>query len=254
QVLNAGSEENDGNSGSATHSSLVSYFSRAKYSFKERYLFEANIRRDASSRFDNDHRVGIFPSVSVGWRLSEEAFIKDMDLFSNLKLRASWGQLGNQQIGSDFPYVSSIGLGSNYIFNDAVVTGASQNVLANKGIMWETTETTNIGIDVGLIESQLVFSFDYFERKTNDILLALPIPLVIGLNPSTQNAGNVENKGWDFSANWIDDIGDFSYSIGANISDVKNRVTNLAGIGPIISGINIIEVGSPINMIYGYET
>ncbi|HLT93548.1 MAG TPA: TonB-dependent receptor, partial [Membranihabitans sp.] len=254
QVLNAGSEENDGNSGSATHSSLVSYFSRAKYSFKERYLFEANIRRDASSRFDNDHRVGIFPSVSVGWRLSEEAFIKDMDLFSNLKLRASWGQLGNQQIGSDFPYVSSIGLGSNYIFNDAVVTGASQNVLANKGIMWETTETTNVGVDVGLFESQFVFTFDYFVRQTNDILLALPIPLVIGLNPSTQNAGNVENKGWDFSATWVDDIGDFSYSIGGNISDVKNKVTNLAGIGPIISGTRIIEVGSPIDMIYGYES
>lgn len=254
QVLNAGSEENDANNGSATHSSLVSYFSRAKYSFKERYLFEANIRRDASSRFDKNNRVGIFPSLSFGWRLSEEEIIKDLDLFSSLKFRASWGELGNQQIGSDFPYVSSIGLGSNFVFNDAVVTGASQNVLANKAIMWETTETTNFGIDVGLLDSRFNFSFDYFVRKTKDILLALPIPLVIGLNPSTQNAGNVENKGWDFSANWVDDIGDFSYNIGINVSDVKNRVTNLAGIGPIISGNNIIEVGSPINMIYGYET
>lgn len=255
QVLNAGSEENDANNGRATHTGLVSYFGRANYSFKERYLLEANIRRDASSRFDKNKRVGVFPSFSAGWRLSEETFIKNLDLFSNLKVRASWGQLGNQQIGSDFPYASSISLGStNYVFNDAVATGAAQQVLANKDIKWETTETTNIGLDAGLLDQRLTLSVEYYSRKTKDILLQLPIPLVIGLDPSTQNAGNVENKGWDFSLDWQDKVGDLQYGAKFNFSDVRNEVTNLAGIGPIINGNAIIEVGSPINLIYGYET
>ncbi len=260
QVLNAGSEENDDTNGTATHNSLVSYFARANYSYKDRYLLEANIRRDASSRFDKDNQVGIFPSFSAGWRMSEEDFIKNLNFFSSLKLRASWGQLGNQQILKngqtvDFPYASSIALGSNnYVFNDAVVTGASQNVLANKDIKWETTETSNIGIDAGIFNQKLTFSLEYYIRKTKDILLNLPIPYVIGLEPSTQNAGNVENKGWDFSADWTDNAGEFRYSVGVNISDVQNKVTNLAGVGPIISGSNIIDVGSPINMIYGYKT
>lgn len=260
EVLNAGSEENDANSGSATHSGLASYFSRLNYSFKDRYLVEANVRRDASSRFDKANRVGIFPSFSAGWRLSEESFIKNLNLFSNLKLRGSWGQLGNQQIlkdgqSIDFPYASSIAIGSsNYVFNDAVATGASQNILANKEIKWETTETTNVGVDAGLLKQRLTFSLEYYVRKTKDILLQLPIPLDIGLNPSTQNAGNVENRGWDFSGNWQDKAGKFSYGIGVNISNVKNEVTNLAGVGPIISGNSIIQVGSPINLIYGYES
>lgn len=254
QVLDAGSAENDANGGSASHFGLVSYFARANYSYKERYLLEANIRSDASSRFEESNRNGIFPSFSAGWRLSEEEFVKKWNFISNLKLRASWGQLGNQQIGSDFPYVSSIQLGSsNYVFNNAIATGASQNVLANKEIKWETTETSNIGLDAGILDQRFTFSLEYYERKTKDILLNLPIPQVIGLQPSTQNAGNVENKGWDFSANWQDKIRDFSYGIRVNFSDVKNEVTNLAGIGPIISGNSIIKVGSPIGLIYGYE-
>lgn len=254
-VLNAGSEANDANAGSATHSSLVSYFLRTTYSYKDRYLFEANVRRDASSRFAKENRVGIFPSFSAAWRLSEEAFLKERNIFSNLKLRASWGQLGNQQIGRDFPYASSIRLGAhNYVFGGEVLTGASQNVLANPDIMWETTETTNIGVDAGILKQRLTFSFDYYIRKTKDLLLNIPIPLVIGLNPSTQNAGNVENKGWDFTVSWQDNVNDFKYGVGLNASDVKNEVTNLAGIGPIINHNTITEVGSPIGQIYGYET
>ena len=255
QVLNAGSEVNDANSGTATHSSLVSYFGRINYAFMSRYLFEANIRRDASSRFAEDNRVAYFPSFSAAWRLSEEGFIKDMNVFSNLKLRASWGQLGNQQIGSDFPYVSSISLGSrNYIFGDVVSLGATQNVLANEEIKWETTASTNFGIDAGFFNQKLSFSFDYYIRNTKDILLNLPIPLDIGLAAPPQNAGNVKNEGWDFSANWQDKVNDFNYSIDVNVADVKNEVTSLGSLGSIISGSSIIQVGSPIGMIYGYES
>lgn len=255
EVLNAGSAESDDNSGSATHSGLVSYFGRLNYSFREKYLIEANLRRDASSRFESKNRVSLFPSFSAGWRLSKESFIENLGLFSDLKFRFSWGRLGNQQIGSDFPYASSIVLGSsNFLFNNAIITGATQNVLANSLIQWETTETTNFGLDLGFFKQKLTLTTDYYIRKTNDILLNLPIPLVIGLSPSMQNAGNVENKGWDFSLGWEDFKGDFSYFARLNFSDVRNKVTNLAGVGPIISGNSITDVGSPIWSIYGYES
>ena len=255
QVLNAGSEENDRNYGSATHSSLQSFFGRVNYAFMDKYLFEANVRRDASSRFAPENRVSIFPSFSVGWRVAEESFFESIGLFSDLKLRASWGQLGNQQIGSDFPYVSSIALGSNnYVFGNSIFTGATQNVLANSAIQWETTETTNFGLDAGLLDNRFTLTAEYYIRKTNDILLQIPIPLNVGLSPSTQNAANVENRGWDLALGWQDDINDFKYSVRVIASDFTNEVTNLSGVGPIISGNSIIEVGSPINSIFGYET
>ncbi len=255
EVLNAGSAESDANSGSATHSGLVSYFGRLNYAFRDKYLFEANLRRDASSRFQEENRVSYFPSFSAGWRVARESFMDNQNLFSDLKLRFSWGRLGNQQIGSDFPYASSIAIGSsNFVFNNAIITGATQNVLANSLIQWETTETTNIGLDAGLLNQKLTFTADYYVRKTYDILLSLPIPNVIGLSPSMQNAGNVENKGFDFSVGWTESRGDFSYYARLNFSDVKNKVTNLSGVGPIISGISITDIGYPIGSIYGFES
>jgi TonB-linked SusC/RagA family outer membrane protein len=255
EVLNAGSASSVANSGYTTQSGLVSYFGRLNYSFKDKYLFEANLRSDASSRFESGHRESLFPSFSGGWRLSQEPFISDLGLFSNLKLRASWGELGNQQIGSDFPYASSISLGSsNFMFNNTIFTGAAQSVLANSNIKWETTETTNFGLDLGFFNQKLTLSAEYYIRKTKDILLLLPIPLVIGLTPSTQNAGNVENKGLDFTLGWQDDLGDFTYYAQLNFSDVINKVTNLSGVGPIINGNSITQVGSPIGSIYGYES
>ena len=255
EVLNAGSAESDSNSGSATHSGLVSYFGRVNYAFREKYLFEANLRRDASSRFQEENRVSYFPSFSAGWRVSKESFMENQDILSDLKLRFSWGRLGNQQIGSDFPYASSIAIGSsNFVFNNSIITGATQNVLANSLIQWETTETTNIGLDAGFLNQKLTFTADYYIRKTFDILLSLPIPYVIGLSPSMQNAGNVENKGLDFSIGWTESKGDFSYYARLNFSDVKNKVTNLSGVGPIISGISITDVGYPIGSIYGFES
>lgn len=255
QELDAGSQETALNAGNATHSGLVSYFGRANYSFNEKYLFEANIRRDASSRFASENRVGIFPSFSVGWRVSEENFFEGISGFmSNLKLRASWGQLGNQQIGSDFPYTSNIAIGSsNFIFDGSLVTGATQNVLANPNIQWETTETANIGIDAGFFDDRLTLAADYYIRETKDILLALPIPAVVGLSPSTQNAGSVENRGWDLSLGWRENKGEFSYGINFNASDVINEITDLSGVGPIISGNSINQLGNPIGSIFGFE-
>ena len=255
QVLNAGSEENARNYGSASHNGLVSFFGRINYAYDNRYLFEANLRRDASSRFAPENRVSLFPSFSVGWRIAEEPFFQSVGFFSDLKLRGSWGQLGNQQIGSDFPYVSSISIGSsNYIFGNSIYTGATQNVLANPAIQWETTETTNIGLDAGMLDNRLTLTAEYYIRKTNDILLQIPIPLNVGLSPATQNAASVENRGWDLLVGWQDEINGFKYNLRVIASDFKNEVTSLAGIGPIISGSAIIQVGEPINAIYTYET
>lgn len=255
EQLNAGAETNMRNFGNATHSGLSSFFSRLNYSFKDKYLFEANMRRDASSRFAPENRVSFFPSFSAGWRLIEESFFKDQGLFSDFKLRASWGRLGNQQIGSDFPFTSNILLGtSNFIFGDRVATGAAQNVLANRGIRWETTETTNFALDAGLFENKLLFTIEYYVRSTKDILLTLPVPRVLGLSAPLQNAGTVENRGFDFSLNWRDAIGAFKYSVSANFSDVKNTVMDLGGLTQIISGNSITMVGSPINSIFGYQS
>lgn len=255
EELDAGSDATRDNSGSATHYGLLSYFGRVNYNFRQKYLFEANVRSDASSRFHKDNRVAVFPSFSVGWRLTEEPFIGKSDFLSDLKLRASWGQLGNQSLGRDFPYVSSIALGeSNFVFGNTIINGATQNYMANRAVQWETTETSNIGIDGMLLNSRLSFAVDYYIRKTKNILLELPIPLVSGLLPSTQNAGNVENKGWDISAGWRDRVGNVTYYVNVNVADVKNEVTNLANAGPIISGNSITVVGSPIGSIYGLET
>lgn len=255
QELDAGAEDTRANNGSATQYGLLSFFGRLNYAFRDKYLFEANIRRDASSRFDRANRVSVFPSFSAGWRLSEEPFIDNTGLLSDLKLRASWGQLGNQQLARDFPFVSSIVLGeSNFLFGDVIYTGGTQDYLANRDIRWETTETTNFGIDASLLDYRLGISAEYYIRKTKDMLLELPIPLVAGLLPSTQNAGNVENKGWDLSVSWRDKAGELSYQVGLNFSDVRNRVTDLANAGPIITENTITRVGQPIGAIFALET
>lgn len=254
QVLNAGSQDGLGNGGTATQNGLVSYFGRANYSFKDKYLVEANIRRDASSRFAEDNRVAIFPSFSLGWRVSQEDFFNEDGFLSDLKLRASWGRLGNQQIG-DFPYVSSIALGSsNYIFDDVIYTGGVQSVLANNNIRWETSETTNFGVDMGILQGKLNITADYFIKNTDDLLLVLPIPLVAGLSAAESNAASTRNKGFDLALTWRDRIGSFSYGARLNYSDVERIATDLANVGPLISGDQITELGGEIFSIYGYET
>ena len=251
--LNAGAQDNMQNNGSASEWSLQSYFARINYDFAGRYLLEANIRRDGSSRFAQGNKYGVFPSFSAGWRISEEPFFDGVNLIDELKLRASWGQLGNQNIGT-YPFASTISLGVDYLFGGSPASGAAQTDLANKDISWETTETSNFALDLVMLESRLNFSFEYFIRNTYDILLRLPIPTTIGLNAPFQNAGEVQNRGWDLAFGWQDELGDFNYGINFNISDVKNEVTDLAGAGPFIGGSSIIREGDPMNALYGYQT
>lgn len=194
-ILSAGSANNLNNSGTASEWALLSYFGRLNYNYKEKYLLEVNGRYDGSSSFAPGNKWGFFPSASAGWRISEEAFMKPLkNTINDLKLRASWGKLGNQNIGT-YPAVTSVDLGS-YTFGGTIVNMAALNNLSNPNITWESTEISDIGLDISLF-SHLSITADYYVKKTNDILLQLNIPLTIGLNAPYQNAGKVNNKGWE---------------------------------------------------------
>ncbi|MDR2042438.1 MAG: TonB-dependent receptor [Tannerella sp.] len=251
-VLNAGGQENQKSSGSASDYALQSIFGRINYNFKERYLFEANLRYDGSSRFADGHKWGTFPSVSAGWRISEEDFWSDLKpIVGNLKLRASYGQLGNQNtLNGYYPAQSVVNLGTNYIFDKNINSGAAITAMANSLISWETTTLTNVGLDINLFQ-KIELNADYYYRVTDDILLNLNIPLIIGLSAPAQNAGKLENKGWEVGATYNDTFGDFHFSAMFNISDVKNKVLDLKGINE--TGITVNREGYPMYSLYGYE-
>lgn len=249
-VLNAGGEENQKAYGTASEWALQSFFGRLNYSLLDRYLLEANIRYDGSSRFAEGHKWGTFPSFSAGWRISEEAFFSSLkNVVNNLKFRASWGKLGNQNIGN-YPFASSVELGIPYMFNDQASDGAAVTTLANALISWETTTETDIGLDLTL-KDRLTLVADYYYKKTDDILLTLDIPPIIGMNAPTQNAGQTENRGWELGLNYRNWDNEFKYDISFNISDVKNKILDLKGLEE--SDITVNHEGYPMNSIYGLE-
>ncbi|RPH32742.1 MAG: TonB-dependent receptor [Bacteroidales bacterium] len=250
--LNAGSTVGQSVEGSASEIAMQSYFGRLSYNFKDRYLFEANYRFDGSSRFGKDYRFGFFPSFSVGWRVSEESFLKDNSYISNLKVRGSWGKLGNDNIGT-YPSISAISLGQNYNFNNDVAAGAAATSAGNDQLRWEATEILDAGLDIGMFQNSLTLSADYFIKKAQDILMTLPLPATFGLSAPYQNAGKVENKGFEFQLGYKGKSGDFNYDVSFNTSFIDNKVTDLKGIDPIVNGIWFKKVGYPVNSFYGYE-
>lgn len=233
---------------------MLSYFGRINYMFASRYLLELTGREDASSRFMPNKRWGFFPSVSAGWLISEESFFEPIkNKINNLKIRGSYGMLGNQDINSDYPYMALLNSGYGYRFNKVLGTGVAQTAMANQLISWEKSTQTNIGLDLGMLHSRLDLTFDYYIRNINDMLQQLPVPSYVGLSPAFLNAGSMQNKGWDFSIGWKDKIGDFSYSIAGNLSDVKNKVTNLYG-QKYINPTNTVQEGLPIWAWWGYRS
>ena len=251
QVLDAGSALNQTATGTASDWALQSFFTRINYSFMDRYLLEINARYDGSSRFLKGNRYGFFPSVSAGWRFSEEEFMSGTNAWLNEgKVRLSWGRLGNQNIGT-YPAVSALDLGS-YTLGNQIINTAALNDLSNPNITWESTEERNLGLDLVLFR-HLTISADYYHRKTSDILLQLDIPLIMGLNAPYQNAGIVENKGWELAVGYRSNFEqDFRYQIGLNVSDVKNKVLDLRGINQ--TGLLVNREGYAINSIFGYVT
>ncbi|TKG93382.1 SusC/RagA family TonB-linked outer membrane protein [Puteibacter caeruleilacunae] len=249
--INGGSEENMKASGSAEEWALQSVFGRVGYSYKGKYLFEANARYDGSSRFSDDERYGFFPSFSGAWRVSEESFIKDnASWIDNLKLRASWGELGNQNIGSNYPYQSVIALGQNYSFGDALAPGAAVNTLPNKSITWETTQVLDFGFDATIYGGLLNVTADYFRKKTLDILYKISSSKVLGLTPSEVNAGEVLNKGFEVNVTHKHRVGELRYNVGVNFSYIHNEVLELANVEKDIA--KGLFVGEPLNSYYGY--
>ena len=253
--INAGSTARGRQSGSASRNTLQSYFGRFNYNFRNKYLFEANARYDGSSRFPKDSRWGLFPSFSAAWRVSQEGFFKNakdaISWLSDLKIRASWGKLGNQSIGN-YPYQDLLSLAPVYPFGAALSAGAAVTTLANKTITWETTTINNVGLDLGLFNDKLSLSADYFVKTTDDILYNVSVSNMLGATPALTNAGSVENKGWDFNLNYRNAIGDFSYGISAILSLVDNKVTKLSKINQDIA--RGLFVGYPIGSAYGYKS
>lgn len=253
-VLNSGDMNNMTNNGTGEEWALRSIFGRINYNYDNKYLFEANIRRDGSSRFLGSNKYGSFPSFSIGWNIQEEAFLKNANWLNQLKLRASWGKLGNQDIRGNYPFASVFSItGIDYVLAGEPVKGMALTEMANQELTWETTTSNNLGLDFYFL-GKLSGSVDIFKRLTEDILLQLPISDIIGFTPPYQNAGKVENKGWEISLNYQDRIGDFSYGLKASISDVKNKVVDLKGTGPYISRFTIIKEGEPINALYMYKS
>ena len=249
-AIDAGTTERPTN-GYYNEWAMRSYFGRINLSWDERYLLEANMRIDGSSKFSPSERWGYFPSVSAGWRISEEAFMESQkDWLSQLKLRASYGALGNNAT-SDYYMYQSVYSASNYVLNNAIVSGFAQTSLSNSSLTWETTYVTNVGIDYGLFNNRLNGSLEWFNRDTKGILISLPVPLEHGTSTvPNQNAGEVNNRGVDLDISWSDRIRKVDYTIGFNMGFVNNKVTKFQGDVSSINGVYKLQEGHPINQLY----
>ena len=241
-------------SGRAEEATLRSIFGRFNYNYKDRYMAEFNMRRDESSRIPKKNRVGYFPSVSVGWNIAEEAFMENIEAINALKLRASWGKLGNQEIGY-YPFAQYIDLDQSYVWGDNKVPGSAITELANPDIKWETTTTTDIGIDATFWKNRISLTADYYIKNTSDILLQLPISHMLGATyPPYVNAAEVQNKGWEVSLGYNDNCNGWTYGVNFNLSHVENEIIDLNGRESWISGWTANLEGYPIGSYYGYKT
>lgn len=243
--------------GGTNEDKMMSYFGRINYSFKDRYLFEANIRTDASSHFAPENRWGVFPSFSAGWRVSEEEFMKEISWVNNLKVRASWGQLGNVNNVGYYDYFSSYIQADNYNFEDNVVGGIIEAKPSNKTLGWETVTITDIGLDFDLFNGLISFSGDYYNKATKNILMTYSVPLESGIKDKywpSQNIGRVSNKGIELNLTHNKRIGDFSYTVGVNFTKNWNKVTDMGNSDNKIETNWIKKVGYAIGTFYGYKT
>ena len=245
---------------------LASLFARLSYNYDERYMFQGTIRRDGSSRFGSNNKYGVFPSFSLGWNIMNEAFMKDTrSWLNNMKLRVSWGKNGNENIG-DFRYtvLTTTGGTSNYYFGRQAVMdyGSKANGLANENLKWEESEQTNIGLDFGFWNNKLTFTIDYYIKKTNGMLMTMPIPSYVGETKPIGNVGDMENKGLEFELGYKWSVGDAHFAVKANASYLSNKLKNLGndtgflnyGISQFSDGGTRAENGQPFPFFYGYKT
>lgn len=251
EVLDAGADnETKDNAGAEYEWLLVSAFGRLNYNYNQKYLFEANVRYDGTSRFIGKNRWAFFPSFSAGWVVSRENFFEGLrGTVSQLKFRGSWGKLGNQNISSSYyPFSEPLSLGGTSM-NGVVYQTIQQLIMSNPNLKWEETTMSGVGVDLSLWR-KLDVSFDIYDKKTDGILLRLNTSQLTGLEAPVQNAATVSNKGWEIGAQYNEKWGDFKMNIGFNLSDVKNEIIDMKGqsSGTILRQ----QVGSSVNSIYGF--
>jgi TonB-linked SusC/RagA family outer membrane protein len=244
---------------------LRSFLGRANITFFKKYLLTATIRRDGSSRFGKENKYGNFPSFALGWNVDREDFMKNFNAISALKVRASWGQLGNQEIGN-YESQTTISTTPQYIFGatQSIASAAAVLTLGNPALKWETTTQTNVGVDIAFLNNRLNFSADYWVKNTNGILLRTPISGATGINRDNgpfRNAASVKNSGFEFLLTYRDGFKDFNYELSANLSTVKNTVTSLGGVPSIVNYVeNVYQYGTftrtmpgaPMSSFFGY--
>lgn len=237
--------------GGANSWAMMSWYGRLNYNYQQRYLLEVNGRYDGSSRFTKNNRWGFFPSVSAGWVVSQENFLKNTtDIIDILKLRVSYGLLGNQNIGN-YPYAAVVKPGYGYYLGDdkSLAPGVAQTTLSNSDISWEKSKQFDVGIDLSLWNGLLSITADYYIKNIYDMLLTFPLPYYAGMQPAYSNAGDMSNKGWEISIGHKNKIKDFNYGVTFTLSDNRNKITNLNGLN---SQDKTMVEGYPNNGIWGY--
>lgn len=242
-----------------TANSLLSYLGRVNYTYRDKYLLTASFRIDGSSRFGENNKYGYFPSVALGWKIDQEPFMKTVETISTLKLRTSWGQTGNQEIGN-YMSLSTFSAGNTVVFNDTQYATTTPSRLENPNLKWESSEQLNFGLDYGLWKDRVTGSIEWYSKDTRDMLINLPIPRETGFTTMMTNIGSVHNSGFEFSLSSKNLTGNVKWNTDLNLTTLKNKVKNLGGISSILSGsagtatnISIIQEGSPLYSFYGYK-
>lgn len=255
RYLDAAIKKNAGSSEASW--SLLASFARANYSYKDKYLLSASYRREGSSRFGANNKWGNFPAMSVGWRISEESFIPDLVWLTDLKLRASYGITGNNNIGN---YTSLSNMrAENYIIGNSIANGQVLARFANADLGWEQSKQTDVGLDMGLFDNKLIFTAEYYNRVTDDMLLAIDIPVISGFTQTISNIGKVENKGIELALDYRTSVNEINFRGNFNISFNRNKVLEIRGEndeiwnGGFYSVYNVSKVGRPIGMLYGFK-
>ena len=248
-------------SNNASSESMMSYLFRVNYALKDRYLLTASFRADGSSKFGPESRWGYFPSAAAGWRISEESFVKNNATWiDNMKLRASWGQIGNDKI-ANYQYAGVANMASSFdaVYNGVFYPGGTITSLYNKAIHWEASEQTDFGIDIAVLKNKLTAEIDYYTRDTKDMLVTVNVPAQVGLSAVDTNVGEVRNQGFDFTLGWNHSVREFKYNVRFTGTTIKNEVTKLGKDipkGDVGSGllVTMTREGYPIGSFYGYET
>ncbi|WP_299242677.1 TonB-dependent receptor [uncultured Aquimarina sp.] len=260
--------DNFQNGGNTFDSRLLSYFSRLQYGYKGKYLLSAVIRRDGSTKFGPKNKFGYFPSASVGWVMSDESFLSNSSWLNFLKLRASYGVIGNDRI-KDFQFISLLNGEGSYVINDELIIGEAIGALSNPEIKWERQKTLDIGLDTRLLNNKIDITFDYFKKRTEDLLVVAPVSGILGVaapgsSPPTINAGIVENKGYEFKVAYSDQLSEnLKFNISYNITLLENEVISVNSDSDFIAGGSFgvgqdppsrMEAGKPIGYFYGLQT